>query len=137
MIKGLSSAGLGDVKNLEELIVLASKNGFDAVDTSGQELREFVKDNGLTNAKSFLKKKNITISSINLSVEWRETDEVFREDLSTLLEDAKIAAEFGCKNCCTYVLPSTDYPAAYFMILATKRLRLCTQILKKYGINLG
>lgn len=137
MIKGLSSAGLGDVKNLEELILLASKNGFDTVDTSGKDLRNFVKDKGLIEAKNFLKEKNITISSINLSVEWRETDEVFREGLSVLLEDAKIAAKFGCTRCCTYVLPSTDYPAAYFMVLATKRLRLCAQVLKEFDIQLG
>lgn len=137
MIKSLSSAGLGDVKNLEELILLAAKNGFDSVETSGQALREFAETRGLEGAKTFLQENQITIGSIGLAVEWRTTDEAFQEGLPILLEDAKIAAEFGCKSCCTYVLPSTDEKAAYFMVLATKRLRLCAQILKEYDIHLG
>ncbi|MCJ8007030.1 sugar phosphate isomerase/epimerase family protein [Lederbergia wuyishanensis] len=137
MIKGLSTAGLGKVKNLEELIILASENGFGSVDTSGQELRDLVEEKGLENAKAFLKEHHVSIGSIGLPIEWRQSEEQFKEGLSNLLEDAKIAAEFGCTSCCTYVLPATDYNAAHFMVLATKRLRLCAQILKEYGINLG
>lgn len=137
MIKGLSTAGLGDVKNLEDLVRLASKNGFETIETSGEYLRSFINDKGLEEAKNFLKEKNITIGSIGLAVEWRASDEAFQEGLETLLKDAKAAVQFGCTSCCTYVLPSTDYPAAHFMVLATKRLRLCAQILKEYGINLG
>lgn len=137
MIKGLSTAGLGDVKNVEELVQLAAKNGFGTIETSGQALREFIEDKGLEGAKNFLKEKNITIGSIGLAVEWRTSDEAFKEGLPTLLKDAQTAAQFGCTSCCTYVLPSTDEPAAHFMVLATKRLRLCAQILKEFGINLG
>lgn len=138
LIRGLSTAGLGSVKNLEELITLASKNGFGAVDTSGQELRNLIEEKGgLDAAKAFLKEHNIIIGSIGLPVEWRQSDEKFRAGLGTLLEDAKIAAEFGCTNASTYVLPATDQPTAQFMMTATKRLRLCAQILKEYGIQLG
>ncbi|MBW8350246.1 sugar phosphate isomerase/epimerase [Bacillus sp. IITD106] len=137
MIKGLSTAGLGEVKNLEELIILASENGFGSVDTSGQDLRNFAEEKGLDHAKAFLYERKVAIGSIGLPLEWRQSEEQFKEGLSTLLEDAKIAAEFGCTSCCTYVLPATDYNAAHFMALATKRLRLCAQILKEYGINLG
>lgn len=137
MIKGLSTAGLGDVKNVEELILLASKNGFDTIETSGQALREFIDEKGLREAKDFLKEWDITIGSIGLAVEWRASDKAFKEGLETLLKDAQTAAQFGCKSCCTYVLPSTDYQAVHFMVLATKRLKLCAQILNEYGINLG
>ena len=137
MIKGLSTAGIGHVKNLEELVLLASENGFGAVDTSGHELRNLKEEKGLEGAKAFLREHNVKIGSIGLSVEWRQAQETFREGLATLLEDAKTAEEFGCTSCCTYVLPSTDENAAYFMVVATKRLRLCAQILKEYGVNLG
>ncbi|MEK3890503.1 sugar phosphate isomerase/epimerase family protein [Bacillus sp. FSL K6-3431] len=137
MIKGLSNAGLGKVRNVEELVLLASKNGFGVIDTSGQELRDFIGEKGLEEARMFLEKHQMEIGSIGLGVEWRQSDAKFREGLATLLEDAKIAAEFGCTSCCTYVLPSTDNNAAHFMVLATKRLKLCAQILKEYGINLG
>src|SRR5690625_3566786 len=137
MIKGLSTAGLGDVKNVEDLVQLASKNGFETIETSGENLRNFINDKGLERAQKFLIEKNITIGSIGLAVEWRTSYEAFKEGLTTLFQDAQTAALFGCTSCCTYVLPSTDYPVAHFMVLATKRLRLCAQILKEYGINLG
>lgn len=137
MIKGLSSAGLGNVKNLEQLVLLASKNGFEAVETSGKDLRDLIEAKGVQGAKDFLNEYNIKIGSIGLPVEWRSSEELFQNGLTTLIVDAKVAAEFNCTSCCTYVLPSTDYNAAHFMALATKRLRLCAQILKEYGINLG
>lgn len=137
MIKGLSTAGLGQVKNIEHLIELASKNGFGAIETSGKALRDWVETKGLAEAKSFLDQQQIIIGSIGLPVEWRGTDEQFQEGLPTLLADAKIAADFGCKSCCTYVLPATDQKPAHFMVQATKRLRLCAQILKEFGVHLG
>ncbi|KRG14449.1 sugar phosphate isomerase/epimerase family protein [Lederbergia galactosidilytica] len=137
MIKGLSTAGLGQVKDIEQLIQLASENGFGAIDTSGNELNNWVKTKGLEEAKSFLHKHGVIIGSIGLSVEWRGTDEQFKEGLSTLLQDAQIAAAFDCKSCCTYVLPATDQKPAHYMVQATKRLRLCAQILKEYGVKLG
>lgn len=137
MIKGLSRAGLGNVENIEQLIQLAAKNGFGAIDTSGKELREWAESIGLPEAKSFLKDHQMIIGSIGLPVEWRGTDQQFQEGLPTLLKDAKIAADFGCTSCCTYVLPATDEKPAHYMVQATKRLRLCAQILKEFGVNLG
>lgn len=137
MLKGLSTAGLGNVKNIEELVRLASENGFEAIETSGQALRELVKEKGLEGAKVFLNQHNIKIGSIGLSVEWRGSEEQFKNGLSILLEDAKIAEQFNCTSCCTYILPSTDENAAHFIVLATKRLRLCAQILQAFGVNLA
>ncbi|MCR2823882.1 hypothetical protein [Lederbergia panacisoli] len=85
MIKGLSTAGLGQVKNLEELIILASENGFGSVDTSGQELRDFAEEKGLDNAKAFLKEHKVSIGSIGLSVEWRQSENQFKEGLGALV----------------------------------------------------
>ncbi|MNR08034.1 Inosose isomerase [compost metagenome] len=70
-------------------------------------------------------------------MEWRTTEEAFREGLPKLAQAAEAAAALGCTSCCTYVLPSTDLGAAHFMALATRRLRTCAQILGAYGIRLG
>ena len=77
------------------------------------------------------------VGSFGLPVDWRSTDELFLSGLGSLVEKAKAAASLGCTRCCTYVLPSVDMNAAHFMALATKRLRLCAQILGAYGIRLG
>lgn len=134
MLRGLTRAGLGDMGSDKEFIKQAAAYGFDTVDADAAAL---IEQNGETEAKALLKTHNITIGSIGLPVEWRSTEEKFREGLPKLVEAAAAAATLGCVNCCTYILPSTDWKAAHFMALATKRLRICAQILGAYNIRLG
>ncbi|GGG85498.1 sugar phosphate isomerase/epimerase family protein [Paenibacillus radicis (ex Gao et al. 2016)] len=134
MLRGLSHAGLGNLQSDEQLIELASRYGFQAVDIDAGGL---IARHGLEQARAQLEEKGIVIGSIGLPVEWRTTEEEFRSSLKHLAPAAEAAAALGCTSCCTYVLPSTDQNAAHFMALATRRLRLCAQILGAYGIRLG
>ncbi len=118
----------------EQLIELASQYGFHAVDIDAGGL---IARHGLEGARALLGEKGIVIGSIGLPVEWRTTEEEFLSSLKRLAPAAEAAAALGCTSCCTYVLPSTDQNAAHFMALATRRLRLCAQILGAYGIRLG
>jgi sugar phosphate isomerase/epimerase len=135
MLKGLSRAGLGEIGNDEQFIELASRYGFQTVDVDAKGV--IAHFGGVTQTKEYLKQKGVIIGSIGLSVDWRSTDESFRAGLTGLVVDAEAAAALGCSRCCTYVLPSVDMNAAHFMALATKRLRLCAQILGEFGIRLG
>jgi sugar phosphate isomerase/epimerase len=137
MIKGLTKAGIGQVGTFEEFVTKAAQYGFGAVDTDGASLAKLIEEKGLEGAQAFLRAHNIQIGSIGLPVEWRESEEKFKEGLSKLVEAAAAASKLGCTACCTYILPSTDYNAAHFMALATRRLKSCAQILKPYGIRLG
>ncbi|MBO2946108.1 sugar phosphate isomerase/epimerase [Paenibacillus sp. F411] len=137
MIKGLSRAGIGDVGDIEAFAEKAAKHGFEAIDVSGKELREWAERRGLEAAQETLRKHELRIGSIGLPVEWRADEASFREGLVELARDAKAAAAFGCTACCTYILPSTDQNAAHFMALATRRLRTCAELLGAYGISLG
>lgn len=134
MLRGLSGAGLGKVENDESLIELAGSYGFQAVDVDAKGL---VDRHGVDGARELLKKNNVVIGSIGLPVEWRTTDEAFRKGIKKLAETAEAAAALGCTSCCTYILPSTDLKAAHFMALATRRLRICAQVLGAYGVRLG
>ncbi len=134
MLRGLTRAGLGDVGSDQRLIELAAQYGFDAVDL---DAKGFVSEYGVERAKELLQVNNIKLGSIGLPVEWRSTDEVFRNGLKALAESAAAAADLGCTACCTYILPSTDLQPAHFMALAVKRLRICAQLLDGFGIKLG
>ena len=92
---------------------------------------------GLEHAKHLLESNQVIIGSADFPVEWRLTDEQFREGLPNLVAMAQASAALNVDKCCTYILPSTDQPAATFMSAATKRLRLCADILEAYGIRLG
>jgi sugar phosphate isomerase/epimerase len=134
MIRGLTRAGLGRIESDERLIELAAAHGFQAVDLDAAAL---VERHGMENARRLLTGSGIVIGSFGLPVEWRTTEEAFLEGLQKLASSAAAAAALGCKSCCTYILPSTDLKAAHFMALATRRLRICSQILGAYGIRLG
>lgn len=134
MLRGLTRAGLGKIESNEQFIELAAKYGFQAVDIDAVGL---VETHTVAGARELLEKNGLVIGSIGLPVEWRSTEEVFREGLPKLAQAAEAAAALGCTSCCTYVLPSTDLGAAHFMALATRRLRTCAQILGAYGIRLG
>ncbi|CAH1226119.1 hypothetical protein PAECIP111891_05895 [Paenibacillus allorhizoplanae] len=134
MLRGLTRAGLGKIESNEQFIELAAKYGFQAVDIDAVGL---VETHTVAGARELLEKNGLVVGSIGLPVEWRSTEEVFREGLPKLAQAAEAAAALGCTSCCTYVLPSTDLGAAHFMALATRRLRTCAQILGAYGIRLG
>lgn len=137
MIKGVTRAGLGQTGSLEQFVALASRFGFGAVDAGGSELEEWMAAAGVEQVKERLEEQRVQIGAIGLSPDWRQDEQRFREGLSRLVKDAEAAARLGVTSCCTYVLPSTDYPAAHFMALATRRLRTCAEILEAYGIRLG
>ncbi len=134
MLRGLTSAGLGEIKSNRQLIELASANRFQTVDLSAYSL---INELGEEKAKALLLEQKITIASISLPVEWRRDEETFLNDLSKLADHAAAAAKLGCSRCCTYILPSTDYKAAHFMTIATRRLKVCANLLRAYGIRLG
>lgn len=134
ILRGLTRAGLGNVGSTEQFIALASKYGFQAVDIDAAGL---VEERGEDGAAELLRSHGVVVGAIGLSVQWRTTEDEFRSGLPALTKQAALASRLGCTACTTYILPSTDEPAAPFMAAAVRRLRLCAQILGAYGIRLG
>ncbi|CAG7651904.1 sugar phosphate isomerase/epimerase family protein [Paenibacillus allorhizosphaerae] len=134
MLRGLTRAGMGDIGSDERLIELAGKYGFQAVDV---DVRGLVERNSVEKVKELLEQNGLVIGNFGFGVEWRASEERFQEGLSKLTQAAAAAQAVGAKNCCTYILPSTDHKAAHFMALATRRLRTCAQILDAFGLRLG
>lgn len=137
MLKGLSMAGLGEVSNLSELITLASDNGFDAVETTSEDLKQFVSSFGIKDAEKYLTEKNIVLGAVALPVEWREDDESFQKGIFELVRTAEIASQLDCKTFFTYFMPSTDQEVAPYTIKLSNRLRLIGRLLEQYDMNLA
>ncbi|MFD0715016.1 sugar phosphate isomerase/epimerase family protein [Paenibacillus sp. GCM10027626] len=133
MLQGLTQAGIGAVSN-EQLIELAGRYRFQAVDLDALSL---VEAHGIEGARQLLAKHGVVLGTIGLPVEWRGTEEQFLQGLEKLPRAAAAAKALGCASCCTYILPSTDEKPAHFMAIATRRLRVCAQILGAYGVRLG
>lgn len=134
MIRGLTRAGLGPKWSDEALIRKAGEYGFGAVDF---DPRGLIGQIGLEGVQRLLAETNVQLGAIGLPVEWRKSDAEFRAGLPQLAEIAEAAAALGGTRCVTYILPSTDEPAARFMAKAVVRLRICAELLGAYGIRLG
>ncbi|MGG3506667.1 sugar phosphate isomerase/epimerase family protein [Paenibacillus lautus] len=134
MLQGLTSAGLGKLESDLQFIELAAKYEFQCVDIDAKGLVDRL---GVEAAADMLQSRQLEIGAIGLPVEWRGSDEQFLSGLEKLPAAAAAAKALGCTRCCTYILPSTDAPAAHFMTLATTRLRACANILGAYGIRLA
>ncbi|WP_238651840.1 sugar phosphate isomerase/epimerase family protein [Paenibacillus piscarius] len=134
MLRGLTLSGLGAVESDERFIELAGNGGFQAVDL---DARGLIQRLGIDGARAMLQQHGIVIGAIGLPVEWRADEDRFRAGLTGLTEAAAAARSLGCTRCCTYILPSTDAKPAHFLAVATRRLRVCAQILGAYGIRLG
>lgn len=137
MLKGLTPAGIGEISGIKDYIEKASKYHFEAIDTDGESLEKWISAEGIKEANAFLLKHNVQIGAIGLSVDWRGSDENFKNGLERLAADAKAASSLGCSTCLTYILPSTDLNAAQFMAQAVRRLRVCAQLLGSFDIKLG
>ncbi|TXK85198.1 sugar phosphate isomerase/epimerase [Paenibacillus sp. N3.4] len=134
MIRGLTRAGLGKIESDEHYITHAAKFGFQSVDLNPLA---YMHQYGRDKAIHLLERNQMIVGSFDLEVDWRTTEERFREGLKSLVEMAEAAVSLQCFNCCTYILPSTDQPSASFMVAATRRLKLCADILGAFGIRLG
>ncbi|WP_410771326.1 sugar phosphate isomerase/epimerase family protein [Fontibacillus sp. BL9] len=134
MLRGLTLDGLGAVGSEERFIELAGTSGFRAVDVDARGLIERL---GTDGALKKLEQHGVVIGAIGLPVEWRAGEDEFRAGLTGLTEAAAAAQSLGCTRCCTYILPSTDAKPAHFLALATRRLRVCAQILGAFGIRMG
>lgn len=134
LLKGLTRAGLGAIGDDKAFIELAAQYGFQSVDLDPVSL---IQTYGVDGAKELLAANNISIGSFGLPVEWRGSDEAFRDGLPQLEELAKAASLLGCTACCTYILPATDLSPGTFTIQAVLRLRECANVLNTYGIKLG
>lgn len=134
MMRGLTTAGLGAVRDVKHLIQLASAHDFECVD---MDIVALLENDSIEQVKALLDEHGVILGAIGLPVEWRASEEQFRADLVGLARAAEAAAKLGGTRCCTYILPSVDTLPAHFMAIATRRLRICAQILGAYGLRLG
>lgn len=75
MIRGLTTAGLGEISSNEEYIRLASQFGFRSIDVNPLEL---VQQYGKDGAVQLLESHGVMLGSFGLEVDWRTTEDSFR-----------------------------------------------------------
>lgn len=133
MIASLSPVTAGAGLPLAEQIALCARHGFAGLETGIEAVREM----GVEAARALFESAGVTPVTFGLPVEWRKDDAKFGEDLARLPELARLAADLGIGRCTTYVLPSTDAPAADYAATSMQRFAQIAPILAEQNIALG
>jgi sugar phosphate isomerase/epimerase len=116
-----------------EFARLAAKVGYPGVDV---ELAAAMKA-GLPATNDLLQQLNLKPAAVNLPVEFRKDDAVFRTDLERLGDQASFSAAIGCPRMVTWIMPSSKTPKAELRALYLKRFTACADVLARSHVRLG
>jgi sugar phosphate isomerase/epimerase len=125
------------VRSQRELIDLAHRHGFEAVEPRAAELSE-APAGEVDALRGELSAKSLTWAATSLSVDFRKDDATFRQGLAALPRLAAGLRRAGADRIGTWIPPSHDELTyrANFDLHAT-RLREVARILSDHGIRLG
>ena len=121
----------------EQLIELAKKNGFTAVQPQIGAIKP-LDEKGLETLLGKLKEAKLVWSAADLPVEFRKDDKRFRDDLKNLAPAAKALQSAGVTRMGTWLMPCHDsltYRANFRQ--HAKRLKEIGKVLDQHGIRLG
>ncbi len=116
-----------------EFARLAAKVGYPGVDV---ELAAAMRA-GLSATNDLLQQLSLKPAAVNLPVEFRKDDAVFRTDLERLGDQASFSAAIGCPRMVTWIMPSSKTPKAELRALYLKRFTACADVLARSHVRLG
>ena len=119
---------------------LAKQYNFAGIDLDLGYLGNLAKTQSLQAAKDWFASTGLRVGAIGLSVAWRDwdSDRAYADSLSKFVEEAKLAAEFGCTRCFTWMMPRSETLDFYqHFDLVFPRLKRAVDILGLYGISFG
>jgi sugar phosphate isomerase/epimerase len=116
-----------------EFARLAAKVGYPGVDV---EIAAAMRA-GLSATNDLLQQLSLKPAAVNLPVEFRKDDAVFRTDLERLGDQASFSAAIGCPRMVTWIMPSSKTPKAELRALYLKRFTACADVLARSHVRLG
>jgi sugar phosphate isomerase/epimerase len=135
MYKGLNPGAVGvKTANLEDAISKAKRHGFGGVEFNPAEVDSM----GTDEAKALYEAHGILPCGWGLPVDWRTTEENWKDGLAELPRLAKAAAAIGGTRCSTWVLPMSDeLPFDKNLAHHIERFKPIAEILGEHGCSLG
>ena len=135
----LGALGHGGV-SFDVACELAKQYNFAGIDLDLGYLGNLAKTTSLQNAKDWFAATGLRPGAIGLNLAWRESDSdrAYVDSFSGFVEDVKLAAEFGCTRCFTWVMPRSDKHDFYqHFDLVFPRLKRAVDLLGLYGMMFG
>lgn len=133
MYLSLNGVPIGGNLSWPEFARLASTTGYLGVDV---RLDDAMKA-GVDATRNMLADLKLKPAFVNLPVEFRKDDAVFRASLAKLEDAAPFAAAIGCPRMMTYIMPSSDTPKDELRRIYKLRFTECANILARSHCRLG
>lgn len=134
----LCGAGLGAGLGFVEMVELASRQGFDAIDFGVGGARQAAEGlGGIDALHGWMNEKNVALGSFGLDIDWRKGDAEFESGRNALKESAEYAGKLGATRCCTWMLPATDLDSEAWSATVAARFAQVADIFAPYGVRLG
>lgn len=133
----LRPGAIGVKVDQKEMLEYAKKYGFEAIEPYAGELAA-MSEGELAAFQESMKKANISWGMAGLPVQFRTSEQQFREDLAKLPAAAEILQKVGVKGMSTWIMP-THEELTYLENFKqhTQRLKATANILGHYDIKLG
>ena len=109
MYKGLSPGAIGvEAPTLELALDAAKTGGFGGVEINPGEIADLVVAQGASGVKERFLDAGVQPAGFGLPVEWRGSEEAWREGLNDLPRLAEAAAAIGATRTMTWIMPCSD-----------------------------
>jgi sugar phosphate isomerase/epimerase len=115
-----------------EFAVLANLTGY-----PGTDVRLEAMESGAAATQALLAKLHLKPAVMNLPVEFRKDEAVFRDGIAKLEAAVQFAVAIGCPRMTTSVPPSSEIPKPELRKLWKQRLQTCAEVLARSGARLG
>ena len=116
-----------------EFARLAARVGYPGVDVSlDQAMGE-----GLEATRRLLAELKLQPAVVGFPVDFRKDEQAFRATLPRLEPASQFAAAIGCPRMGTYILPSSETPAAELRRILRERFKICADILARSHVRLA
>ncbi len=133
----LSCGRIGVKADQRQAINYAHQYGFEAVVPDAGYLGK-LSDSQLTELKAEMQDKNLVFSAAGMPVDFRKTDDIFKQSLATLPKNAAALQRAGVTRTGTWLMPTHDqltYNANFKQ--HTRRLKQISQVLADHGLRFG
>jgi sugar phosphate isomerase/epimerase len=138
MFKNLSTVALGVTGTQSEIIEFALSNGFRGLDLDIADFQRQVEAKGLPQSRRLIDSAKLRLGRFALPFDLELDDAAFRNAKTQLVDQARLAADLGCKRAVTKIAAGSDsLPYHQNFEFHRKRLAEIADVLQPHGIRLG
>ena len=139
MYKALSPGAIRvTAATLDDALAAAKIGGFGGVEINPSEIADLIEASGKDAVTAKFADAGIKPAAFGLPIEWRGTEDAWRNGLNDLPRLAEAAAAIGATRTMTWIMPcSDDRELAENTEFHIKRFTPVAKILGDYGVSLG